>query len=92
MQVILAIHTHCVLTHQSQTFFNAITSERKLFYKKMPPKINQIAISLTVHVVHKSATEKDWNFKIKSNYSLGDYKAVFRKVIQILQLNQRMFI
>lgn len=80
MQVILAIHTHCVLTHQSQTFFNAITSERKLFYKKMPPKINQIAISLTVQVVHKSATEKDWNFKIKSNYGpLGTIKQYLGK-------------
>lgn len=87
MQVILAIHTHCVLTHQSQTFFNAITSERKLFYKKMSPKINQIAISLTVltvQLVHvwicKSATEKDWNFKIKSNYSpLGTIKQYLGK-------------
>lgn len=84
MQVILAIHTHCVLTHQSQTFFNAITSERKLFYKKMSPKINQIAISLTVQVVHvciyKSATEKDWNFKIKSNNSpLGTIKQYLGK-------------
>lgn len=84
MQVILAIHTHCVLTHQSQTFFNAITSERKLFYKKMSPKINQIAISLTVQVVHvciyKSATENDWNFKIKSNYSpLGTIKQYLGK-------------
>lgn len=84
MQVILAIHTHCVLTHQSQTFFNAITSERKLFYKKMSPKINQIAISLTVQLVHvwiyKSATEKDWNFKIKSKYSpLGTIKQYLGK-------------
>lgn len=87
MQVILAIHTHCVLTHQPQTFFNAITSERKLFYKKMSPKINQIAISLTVltvqlvHVwIYKSATEKDWNFKIKSNYSpLGTIKQYLGK-------------
>lgn len=70
MQVILAIHTHCVLTHQSQTFFNAITSERKLFYKKMSPKINQIAIQLTVQVVYIKLLQKKAGIsKIKSNYS-----------------------